>query len=77
MAAKQMMFESGARAGRVHQQVWLLRGTIDVTVGKERHRLRAGDCLAMVLDRPILFHNPGRTAARYAVVIAPNRRVSA
>lgn len=70
-------FESGARADRVHQQVWLLRGAIDITVGSECHRLRAGDCLAMVLDRPILFHNPGRTAARYAVVIAPNRRVSA
>jgi uncharacterized cupin superfamily protein len=43
---------------------------MDVTVGTERHRLRAGDCLAMRLDRPTMFHNPTRKAARYAVVIA-------
>jgi transcriptional regulator with XRE-family HTH domain len=70
-------FESGARAGRVYQQVWLLRGAIDITVGSECHRLREGDCLAMVLDRPTLFHNPRRTAARYAVVIAPEPRILA
>jgi transcriptional regulator with XRE-family HTH domain len=63
-------FETGARDMRVHQQVWVLEGTIDVTLGAERHRLRAGDCLAMQLDRPTMFHNPTRTPARYAVVIA-------
>jgi transcriptional regulator with XRE-family HTH domain len=63
-------FESGAREGRVHQQVWLLDGTIDVTVGDDRHRLRTGDCLAMQLDRPTMFHNPTRRPARYAVVVA-------
>lgn len=63
-------YESGARATEVHQQVWVLAGSIDVTVGTDRHRLGAGDCLAMVLDRPVTFHNPTRKAARYAVVIA-------
>jgi len=49
----------------------------DITLGVERHRLREGDCLAMQLDRPTLFHNPTRKPARYAVVIAretPSRR---
>ena len=32
--------------------------------------LRAGDCLAMQLDQPTMFHNPSSTPARYAVVIA-------
>jgi len=63
-------FESGARELRVHQQVWVLEGTIDVTLGAERHRLRSGDCLAMQLDRPTMFHNPTRKATRYAVVLA-------
>jgi transcriptional regulator with XRE-family HTH domain len=63
-------FETGPREGRVHQQVWVLEGAIDITLGAERHRLREGDCLAMQLDRPILFHNPTRKAAHYAVVIA-------
>ncbi|MFL5618584.1 MAG: helix-turn-helix domain-containing protein [Gemmatimonadaceae bacterium] len=69
-------FETGARDVRIHQQVWVLEGTIDVTVGAERHRLRDGDCLAMQLDRPTMFHNPTRKPARYAVVMAsdPARR---
>jgi transcriptional regulator with XRE-family HTH domain len=63
-------FETGARDVRIHQQVWVLEGTIDVTLGSERHRLRAGDCLAMQLDRPTMFYNPTRKPARYAVVLA-------
>jgi len=69
-------FETGARDVRIQQQVWVLEGTIDVTVGADRHRLHDGDCLAMQLDRPTMFHNPTRKPARYAVVIAsdPPRR---
>ena len=63
-------FETGGRDMRVHQQVWVLEGAIDVTLGGERHRLREGDCLAMQLDRPTMFHNPTRKPSRYAVVIA-------
>lgn len=68
-AGARVAFESGARAPRVYQQVWVLQGSMDITVGKTRHRLDAGDCLAMELDRPVMFHNPGRKASRYAVVI--------
>jgi transcriptional regulator with XRE-family HTH domain len=63
-------FENGAREIRVHQQVWVLQGAIDVTLGGDRHRLREGDCMAMELDVPTMFHNPTRKPARYAVVIA-------
>jgi transcriptional regulator with XRE-family HTH domain len=63
-------FETGARDTRVHQQVWVLEGAIDVMLGEARHRLREGDCLAMELDRPTMFHNPTRRPTRYAVVIA-------
>ena len=63
-------FETGVRDVRVHQQVWVLDGAIDITLGAVRHRLREGDCLAMQLDRPTMFHNPTRKPARYAVVIA-------
>ena len=67
---KRVAFENPARDLRIHQQVWVLEGSIDVTVGRQRHRLRRGDCLAMQLDRPTAFHNPTRRTARYAVVIA-------
>lgn len=69
-ARGRVAFENGARGLRVHQQVWVLEGAIDVTVGEQRHRLRGGDCLAMDLDRPTMFHNPTARPARYAVVLA-------
>ena len=69
-AGGRVAFETGARDVRVHQQVWVLDGAIDITLGSERHQLREGDCLAMELDRPTMFHNPTRKPARYAVVMA-------
>ena len=67
-AGARVAFDSGLREARVDQQVWVLEGSIDVALGAERHRLREGDCLAMQLDGPTMFHNPTRRAARYAVV---------
>jgi transcriptional regulator with XRE-family HTH domain len=63
-------FEASVREMRVYQQVWVLEGAIDITLGDECHRLRKGDCLAMQLDGPTMFHNPTRKTTRYAVVIA-------
>jgi transcriptional regulator with XRE-family HTH domain len=62
-------YESGVREVPMHQQVWVLEGSIEVSVGEEQFRLEAGDCLAMVLDRPTAYRNPGRKAARYLVAI--------
>ena len=72
-AGARVAFETGARDGRVDQQIWVLEGEMAITLGEERHRLRRGDCLAMRLDRPTMFHNPTRRAARYAVVLASER----
>jgi transcriptional regulator with XRE-family HTH domain len=74
-AGGRVAFETGGRDVRVFQQVWVLEGAIDVTLGTERHRLREGDCLAMDLDRPTIFHNPTRRRTRYAVVIASDTPV--
>ena len=73
-AGGRVAFETGARDTRIHQQVWVLQGAIDITVGPDRHRLRQGDCLAMELDRPTIFHNPTRKPTRYAVVIVSEPR---
>ncbi len=54
---------------RLDQQIWVLAGEIVITVGDREHRLGVGDCLAMLLDGPIGFHNPGIAPARYAVVL--------
>ena len=63
-------YETSAREPLIHQQVWVLDGVIEVTLGEESHRLETGDCFAMVLDRPMSYHNPSRRNTRYVVVIA-------
>jgi transcriptional regulator with XRE-family HTH domain len=62
-------YESGERQPQVHQQVWVLEGAIEVTVGGEQYALGTGDCVAFVLDRPTAFRNRSRKPARYAVVV--------
>jgi transcriptional regulator with XRE-family HTH domain len=67
---QRVAFEAPLREMRVFQQIWVLEGTIDITIGEARHRLREGDCLAMQLDGATMFHNPTRKPTRYAVVVA-------
>jgi hypothetical protein len=55
-----VVFETGGRDVSVHQQVWVLEGAIDVILGEECYRLHEGDCLAMLLDRLTMFHNPAQ-----------------
>ncbi len=62
-------YETAAREVLVHQQVWMLEGSLSITVGEDQYRLDEGDCLAMILDRPIMYYNPTRKRARYAVVL--------
>ncbi len=70
-AGVRIAFEAGAETHPHQQQIWMLEGTMNITVGKDRHRLDKGDCLAMQIDQPTMFHNPTGKVARYAVVISP------
>ena len=69
-------YDTASRLSIVDQQVWLLAGDIEVTVGDLLHRLAAGDCLAMRVDRPISFHNPATESARYLVALTTARSSS-
>jgi transcriptional regulator with XRE-family HTH domain len=62
-------YDTAAREAEVWQQVWLIEGAMAITVGATHWDLAAGDCLAMRLDQPIAFHNPGARAARYLVAL--------
>ena len=66
---QRVAYDTGARDVDVHQQVWMIDGAMEVTVGEAMWRLQAGDCLAMRLDRPIAYRNPGKAAARYLVAL--------
>jgi transcriptional regulator with XRE-family HTH domain len=67
---QRVVLEGGTPEGAIDEQVWVLEGAMTLTLGGTRHRLEAGDCLALHVDGPIEFRNPTRRAARYAVVIA-------
>lgn len=67
---RRVAYDTGARAAHTHQQVWLIEGEMEVSVADTHWRLAPGDCLAMTLDeRPIVYRNPGRRAARYLVAL--------
>jgi quercetin dioxygenase-like cupin family protein len=78
-AGQRVAYETGARETEVHQQVWMIDGEMEVSVGDAHWRLAAGDCLAMRLDRPIVYRNPTQREARYLVALVtlpfiPDRR---
>lgn len=62
-------YETAERPGVTHQQVWVLQGALEVTLGKTRYVLATGDCLSLVLDQPITYRNRTTRPARYAVII--------
>lgn len=73
-AGAAVSYDTAGRDVEIHQQVWVLDGRIEVTVGDDTHELAAGDCLAMLLDRPTAFRNPSDHDARYAVVVVTRPR---
>ena len=66
-------YESGARDVRIHEQIWVLEGRIEVTVGNITHHLGCDDCLALQVGEPTVFRNRTRSAARHIVVLSTER----
>jgi transcriptional regulator with XRE-family HTH domain len=75
-AGTRVAYESGARSTIVNQQIWVIAGAIEVTVGEDVHRLSTGDCLAMRLDRPTAFRNEGAETAHYLVALTTDLAVA-
>lgn len=71
--ARARVFFDNLRPSDVEQCVWVLDGTLDMTVGEVTHRLERGDSLSMRLDRPLVFANPTDRAIRYVVVLSKGR----
>jgi len=68
-AGQRVAYETSTRDAEVHQQVWLIEGRMEVTVGATLWTLAPGDCLAVRLDQPIAWHNPTDQTARYLVAL--------
>lgn len=66
---QRVSYEQVVREADVHQQIWLLEGTMDIGAGEQQWRLEAGDCLAIREDQRISYANPGTQPARYLVAL--------
>jgi transcriptional regulator with XRE-family HTH domain len=53
----------------LEQHIWVLDGTLEVTVQETVHRLAAGDCLRMRVWGATRFRCAGETDARYLVAV--------
>ena len=68
-AQQRVAYDTATRNVDIYQQVWIIDGTMDITVGNTPWRLGAGDCIGMRLDQPLVFHNPTDEPARYLVAL--------
>lgn len=68
-AGQRVAYDSVPHNAEIHQQVWMIDGAMDISVGEQQWRLEAGDTLAMRLDRHIVYHNPTTQPARYLVAL--------
>lgn len=63
-------YDTALRAPAIDQQVYVLEGAVEISLGKSRYELGPGDCLAMRVDQVAAFRNPAARAARYIVALA-------
>lgn len=70
-AGARVVYDSaGPRAVGIAQQVWILEGRLELSIGGVAHVLETGDCLAMRVEGHVVFRNPGDRATRYVVALA-------
>lgn len=70
---QRVAFETAERDADIHQLVWMIDGVMEIAHGDTLWHLAAGDCLAVKLDAPMRFHNPGTKPARYLVALTAAR----
>ncbi len=68
-AHTRVAYDLTGREKPVYQQIWMLNGTMNILFGSETYVLNQGDCLALKLDQPLIFHNLTSNSARYIVAI--------
>jgi transcriptional regulator with XRE-family HTH domain len=58
------------RHAKVHQQIWVMEGAVEITVGDRCWQLETGDCLTLERSYPISFRNPSCVGARFLIATA-------
>jgi len=68
-AGETVVFDNPVRSVGIDQQVWVIKGAMDIVVDGCSWTLHVGDCMAMTLGDRITFHNPGSQPARYMLAL--------
>ena len=68
-AGQRVVFDNPVRRVGVQQQIWVIKGGIDITLDGQTWQLTTGDCMAMALGARITFHNPHAQPARYLLAL--------
>lgn len=53
----------------IHQQIWVLEGSLHLREGATEHLLAEGDCLQFGAPAHCVFHNPSGAPCRYLVAL--------
>ncbi len=64
-----VVFDNPTQRAGVEQQVWMVKGTMEIRHDGRSWTLHAGDCMALTLGERIRFHNPGASPARYLLAL--------
>jgi transcriptional regulator with XRE-family HTH domain len=67
---QRVVYDAVERNSDLNQQVWMMDGVMEISVGNQLWCLKAGDCLAMQLDQTFVYFNPMQSAAHYLVALA-------
>jgi len=72
-AGAHVELDSATGAPPLDQQIWVLDGALELTLGDTVHSLATGDCLQMHLRGRIAYRNRSAAPVRYAVILAASR----
>ena len=66
-------YDGVPRSVGISQQIWVLEGKVELALGEDTRCLEVGDCLAMRVDRPIVFCNRTDHSTRYVLALTTER----
>ena len=68
-AQGRITYDITQRDHAIQQQIWIIAGQLQIQLGEQTYQLYQGDCLAICVDRPIIFSNPNTEPCRYVLAI--------
>lgn len=68
-AGETVVFDNPLRRTSIQQQLWMIKGAMDITFNDQTWHVQTGDCLFIELGARITFHNPTTQPARYLLAL--------